>query len=127
MQVLKEYKSEHYDTYITNADAIISNYTDINELIIGITNKTLLLWLRASNIMTKNNNKYFEESAIMLTLVIKLFKMELAVEEIKLNDEQIEKIFNRFHKILKEEFLYRRKLPERKCVYTLLKDFESEV
>ncbi len=123
MEIIREYKTEHYNNNIEVADSIIGDHNDIHTLIKSLNDKTLLIWLRACNIMVKNNRKYFSETTTMLTLSIRMFLRELDVdEEISLNNKQIQTIFNRFHQIIKKEFVLRHMKKKSKEIYTLLKD-----
>lgn len=123
MEIIKDYKTEHYNTNIEVVDNIIGDHNDMHGLIKSLNDKTLLIWLRACNIMVKNNRKYFSETTTMLTLTIRMFLRELDVdEEISLNNKQIQKIFDRFHRILKSEFVVRHTIKESTEIYTLLKD-----
>jgi hypothetical protein len=123
MEIIKEYKTEHYNNNLEVVDNIIGNYNDIDSLIKSLNDKTLLIWLRACNIMVKNNKKYFSETTTMLTLSIRMFLRELDVDEgIVLNNKQIQTIFERFHLIIKKEFVSRYKKKKNDTTYTLLKD-----
>jgi hypothetical protein len=73
--------------------------------------------------MVKNNKKYFSETTTMLTLSIRMFLRELDVDEgIVLNNKQIQTIFERFHLIIKKEFVSRYNKKKNDTTYTLLKD-----
>lgn len=123
MEIIKKYQTEHYNNNIEIADTIIGEHDDINSLIKSLNDKTLLIWLRACNIMVKNNKKYFSETTTMLTLSIRMFLRELDVDEgIALNNKQIQKIFERFHLIIKKEFVVRHMKRTSEEEYTLLKD-----
>lgn len=123
MEIIKDYKTEHYNSNIEVADAIIGDHNDIHTLIKSLNDKTLLIWLRSCNILVKNNKKYFSETTTMLTLTIRMFLRELDVDEdIVLNNDQIQKIFNRFYSIIKKEFVLRHTKKSSTEIYTLLKD-----
>jgi len=123
MEIIKEYKTEHYNNNIEIVDSIIGDHKDIDSLIKSFNDKTLLIWLRACNILIKNNRKYFLETTTMLTLSIRMFLRELDVDEgILLNNKQIQTIYDRFHLILKKEFVNRYKNKKSDAIYTLLKD-----
>ena len=123
MEIIKKYQTAHYNNNIEIDDTIIGEHDDINSLIKSLNDKTLLIWLRACNIMVKNNKKYFAETTTMLTLSIRMFFRELDVDEgIALNNKQIKKIFERFHLIIKKEFVVRHMKRTSEEEYTLLKD-----
>ena len=123
MEIIRDYKTEHYNNNIEIADSIIGEHNNIHELVKSLDDKTLLIWLRACNIMIKNNKKYFLEITAVLTLTIRMFLRELDVDEgIILNNKQIQKIFNRFHSILKKEFVIRHTQKTSTETYSLLRD-----
>ena len=67
---------------------------------------------------------YFEESCKLITVLIRLFILELDVDTdtIKLSNNQIISLINRFEHIIKWEYSYRNDIKDERIEYTLLKD-----
>jgi len=123
MEIIKQYKAEHFNNNIEVADNIIGDHSDINSLISSLNDKSLLIWLRACNIIVKNNEKYFSETSTMLTISIRMFQRELDVKDnISMTNKQILSVFQRFHNVIKTEFINRLLNKEKEREYTLLTD-----
>lgn len=130
MRFLKKYTPLHYKMYLDNVDYYLNKNKkyndDINMWIKELDNSHLIFLSKSMSYLLNNSRLFFEESAIIMTLIIKLFMIELDLEtqEIKLTINDLKKLILRFDKILKFELQLRmnKSTEYRNIIYTLVKD-----
>lgn len=124
MKILKKYKPEHYKYYSDKVNGIISQTCDISKWVKKQSKTKLEIWIKKIDIINVDSDEYFEDIAIVISLIIRLFILELGLKEdkIELKNSEIEKLINRFEYIIKLEYAFKNKLIKRRKKYTLLKD-----
>ena len=125
MNFLKNFNPHHYEYYLNISETIRKESSDIDEWVRNLGIEDLTIILRTIKQTKLDNIIYFEESAIMMTLIIKLFICELNIEtnQVLLNNIELKKIFDRFEKSVKKEYGIRKDIKIRnKKPYSLLKN-----
>ena len=124
MELLKKYAIINYDNNIKRLKKIIVNgIGELNDFIKNQSTSRLRVWIKMVDYTLADNQNYKTESYLLITLVIKLFTMELDVENVSLKNSEIMKLLKRFSKSIKFEYAYRSELINKKPkYYTLLKD-----
>lgn len=123
MEFLKIYKPKHYDYFLPIAEKIINKKDDLNSWIRSLDTEVISIWLKTYKHLEKNNTTFFEESAIFVTVIIRLFMIELDVnDDIKLSNKEIIKLINRFNFALKTELVYRKDMIKKTPKYSIIQD-----
>lgn len=131
MEFLKKYQPKHYKNYISRVDDYLSRYTKdysgIDSWVKSLAKKDVVSLNKSMRYLLRNNKVYFEESAILMTMIIRLFMIELDVDgnSIKLSNKELKKLVWRFDRVIREELEYRMSIKgnrKNKNSYTLLKD-----
>lgn len=133
---LKKYSPKKYEESIPAVELYIrddNNAYDmsLDDWISNLTNKDIIALNKTMNYLVSNDSKYFEEVCVMVTMIIRLFMIELDLgkQGVKLTNIQIMKIIKRFMKILTIEMQRRMDMDEKikkgeDLHYTLLKDIK---
>lgn len=133
---LKKYTPKKYEESIPAVELYIrddNNAYDksLDNWISNLTNKDIIALNKTMNYLVSNDSKYFEEVCVMVTMIIRLFMIELDLgkQGVKLTNIQIMKIIKRFMKILTIEMQRRMDMDEKikkgeDLHYTLLKDIK---
>ena len=114
MEFLNKYEPKHYSNYIEVVDNYFcKNYMNkdsFNDWVKSLKERDIITLNKTMNFMIKNDEKYFEECAKLLTLIIRLFMLELDrnYNSIQLNNKEIKKIVYRFKKIIQTELVFRK-------------------
>lgn len=124
MNFLKKYNPKHYQAFLSVVTNIIGDNEDLHTWVKNLGMNDILVWLKSIQHVNENNNRYFEESCILTTLVIKLFSLELDIEDVELKNSEIEKLINRTKKVLLKEVSYRNDVIEKPERYSILKDID---
>ena len=124
MEILKKYKPLHYEYYLSKIDKYLGNHDNVESWIKEMGEADLLVWLQILHHLKSNNMVYFEQSSKLLTLLIRLFMLELnaEIDKIELTNSQIKSLVNRFEHIVTWEYGYRCEIKKERIEYTLLKD-----
>jgi hypothetical protein len=122
VEILKKYKPKHYDYFIPIINKIIGDYLDVHKYIKSLGTEEILAWLKSVKHIEQKNMAFFEECGILITLVIRLFILELDIEDVKLTNNDIIKLIERFDKSLKTEIAYRKDALDSTPKYTIIKD-----
>jgi len=123
MEFLKKYNPQHYTYYLSKVEKIIDNHTDLNKWVKHLGTDDLLVWSKVYNHFNLNTPEFYEESALLITLVIRLFMLELDVENrLKLNNQQIKKLLVRFQYAIEMEYAIRKAEKKVNIKYSLIKD-----
>lgn len=126
MTSIKYYNSDHYDFFLEKANILIKNYNDVDSWVRNLTDEELVVWLKTLKKLKKNDLEYFQETSIFLTVIIRLFILELDVQtKIKLTNNQILRIIKRFEYVISMEYGYRKRYFNGTNKYTLLKDLKG--
>ena len=128
MELLKKYEIKNYDNNIKKLKTILTdNIHDIDDFIKQQPTGKLRIWIKITDYTIADNQNYRSESYLLITMVIKLFSLELDVENVSLSNSEIIKLLKRFSKVIKFEYAYRNTLiKKRPKYYTLLKDITLE-
>lgn len=123
MEAIKRYSSDHFNHYLEKAEELIDGSEDVDQWIKKVNDKNLLIWLTTLRRLKNDDNIFFQEIAIFLTVLIKLFILELGINDsIKLNDDEIKKLVSRFEYVIKREYANRHDIEYKSTTkYTLLK------
>lgn len=122
IEYLKTYNPKHYDYFLPVVNKIIGDKLDIHKFIKSLGTNDILIWLKSISHIKKNNLGFFEESCVLTTLVIRLFVLELDIEDVKLTNKEIMKLIERFETSLKIELAYRKDTLDSTPTYTIIKD-----
>jgi len=123
MKFLIKYNSHHYSFYLTLAEKIIDNHTDLNKWVKDLGTDDLLIWSKTYNHLMNNESAFYQESALLVTLVIRLFILELDVDnQIELSNYQIKKLLKRFQYAIEMEYAIRKSEKNVKIKYSLITD-----
>lgn len=122
MDFLKKYNSKHYKHYLPIIDKKIGMYQNIHLFIKSLGTNDILFWLKYVALIEEKNVPFFEECTVLVTLVIRLFILELDIEDVQLSNNEIIKLLKRFKKSLKIELSYRKDIIETTPKYTIIKD-----
>ena len=125
---IQDYQPRHYKHYLEKCEKIIGKATDVNGWIRNLPMKDNLIWIKLVKNLNNNNKRFWEESAVLITLTITLFMLELEIEnnEIELTNKDISNILVRFDKIVKLEYAYKKGIITRNgYIHTLLKDINK--
>ena len=125
MEFLKKYNPKHYKAYVSIISKIVGNHTELHSWIKSLGTSDILVWLKSLHYLIEDNARYFEECAILVTLAIRLFALELDIEHIELKNKEIEKLLLRIKKALTTELAYRKEVIEKTPKYTIIKDMEE--
>lgn len=127
MESVKKYTPDHYEHYLDKVDELLEGHRNIDSWTRGLSDENILIWMSALRRVKINDPIYFQEIAIVLTLLIRLFVLELDISTIfELKNSEIQKLVNRFDYILKREFAFRKQIiSSNKKKYTLLKDIKK--
>lgn len=114
MKFIKKYTPIHYNHFSDKAEEYIGEYNDIDKWIKGRNNQTIIKWVRLINLFENNNEEYYEEYCIMLTMMIKFFVIELDIDDdvIKLKNSEIFKISKKFKHAFYSEYAIRSGIKE---------------
>lgn len=128
MELLKKYEIKNYDNNIKKLKTILTdNIHDVNDFIMQQPTGKLRIWIKITDYTIADNQNYRSESYLLITMIIKLFSLELDVENVSLSNSEIIKLLKRFSKVIKFEYAYRNTLIKKKPkYYTLLKDITLE-
>lgn len=126
MEILKKYTPKHYNSYLSIVNKIIGDYVDLHKWIKSLGTNDLLVWLKSIANIENNNNTFFEESSIVITLVIKMFCLELDVDHVNITNREIRKLILRLKFALKTELAYRKNVLDKTPTYTILKDIKED-
>jgi hypothetical protein len=128
MELLKVYKTKQYNNNIKKLKAIlVDGINEVNDFLRQQPLNKLRIWVKITDYTIADNPNYKSESFLLITLVIRLFAMELDVDNVSLKNSEIVKLLIRFSKILKIEYSYRAEVINKKPKhYTLLKDVTKE-
>lgn len=125
MEFIKYFNQSHYQYYHEIIGDFIDDDDSINQWVKNTLNDDeLIIWINLIKLGEMNNYEYYEELSILLTILINFFIIELDVNvnEIKLKNSEIKKLFFRFKHIIYIEYSNRNKLINNKDVeYILLK------
>lgn len=124
MEFIKNFNQSHYTHYLPIALEIIGNIDSFNKWLKTISNFELEIFIFVIDTIEKNDDEYYEEMAITLTILIHYFIVELDTKynKIKLSNEYIKKILNRFKYMIYREYSNRNKIVDIKIEeYNLLK------
>jgi hypothetical protein len=122
IEFLKKYAPKHYNHYLPVIINKIGEQRDIHKFIKNLGSNDILIWLKAVSVLEKNSISHFEESTIVITLVIRLFILELDITDAKLTNKEIIKLVKRFKKSLTTELAYRKDIITKTPKYSILKD-----
>ena len=125
MKILDSFNPETYDANIKKLDksnVFPPKIYDLNSFIINQPTTKLRLWIRVSEYTIADNISHIEESFLLLTIIIKIFTMELEVNHLCLSNKEILKLLKRFLYAIKYEFAYRNNITRKHRTYTILKD-----
>ena len=87
MELLKKYAIINYDNNIKRLKKIIVNgIGELNDFIKNQSTSRLRVWIKMVDYTLADNQNYKTESYLLITLVIKLFTMELDVENVSLKN-----------------------------------------
>ena len=122
MNFIKKYTPTHYNHFIKKANKIIGKYNNTNELIINSNDNELFIWFKTIKYLNNDKDIYFEECSILLTLIIRLFILELDIDDnkIELTNNKIIELIQKFENIIKIECGYRKNINVNKTNYSLL-------
>lgn len=114
MEFLKKYKPKHYSNYIDRVDKYIKTHKSIHSMVKSLGLKDIEYLIKSVKFVYSNNPIYFEESAILITILIRMFILELDIDEhqIELKDSDIMKLIYRFDGIIKNEYAVRKEIIE---------------
>lgn len=112
MYLIKKFNEKHYNFYSDKADNYLKNYVDIVSWKKKLRNDDLLIWIRFIYLIENNCYEYYGEISIGLTILIKMFKIELGIEDqnIEISYSNLEKIIQNFKKIIYSEYSNRKNL-----------------
>ena len=116
MKLIKKFKEKHYNFYSDKADNYLKNYVDIISWKKKLSNDELLIWIRFIYLIENNCYEYYGEISVGLTILIKIFKIELGIEDqnIEISYSKLEKIIQNFKKIIYSEYSNRKNLLDKK-------------
>lgn len=126
MEFLKKYTPKHYKSYLSIIAKIIGDHTDIHKWVKSLGTNDILIWLKSIAHLENNSVGCFEECSIVISLVIKLFCMELDIEDAKLSNKEITKFVQRFKTALRTELAYRKEVIDKTPIFTILKDVKGD-
>ena len=125
MDIIKKYKPEHYEFFQKKIEIILSGHKNIDSWVCELKSYEIIFWIKILRDLFDNNPYFIEEYYITITLIIKLFMLELDVETktIKLKNNEIKKLIKRFYKIICSEYLHKTKVKvkDSNSEFTLLK------
>ena len=121
-EFLKKYNLKHYKYYLSIVDKRIGEHDDLHKFIKSLGTHDILVWLKSLALAKEEPIAFFEESCILLTLVIRLFCMELDIKEVQLSNKEIIKLLERFEKALKTELAFRKEVIKNHPKYSIIKD-----
>lgn len=126
MDIIKKYKPEHYDSYQKKITKIVGEHRDINTWLRHLGLSDMMIWLKTLLNTKKDHPLYLEENFIFITLIIRLFVLELDIDEnkIKLSNDEILKLIQRFEHSINTEYAYRTNVIDDRDKHTLLVDVE---
>ena len=112
MKFIKNYNSHHYTYYFKKIEQLIDKNKDINEWIKSLKDDKLNYWIYVIMSFEKNNTEYYEEISILITIVIRLFILELEIDgdQIKLKNSEIKKLVDKLKHSLYVEYSNRNKI-----------------
>jgi hypothetical protein len=123
MKILSLYQPTHYNFYVKKINRKIGKSKDIYQWIKKQSANDLKYWARISTISERDSKYYYEECFKYITIAIRLFIIELEVEEnIQLNNSEIEKILKRFKHCIYSELKYKNNKLKKRNQYSLIKD-----
>ena len=125
MEFITKYTPKHYKSYVSVADKIVDKHTDLHKWVKSLGIKDILIWLKSIAHLENNSLGFFEESSIVITLVIRLFCLELDIESAQLTNKEITKLIQRVKYSLRTELAYRKDTLEKTPVFSILKDMED--
>lgn len=127
MESIKKYTPDHYDYYFHKAEKLLDGHANIDSWVRSLTEENILIWMSALRRVKTNDDVYFQEIAIFITILIRLFALELDISiNLELKNSEIEKLVNRFDYAIKREYAARKDiLGSTKRKYTLLKDIKK--
>lgn len=123
MEFIKKYTPSHYNHFLKKSEGFISEYKSIDRWVRTRNDSTIIKWIRTINLFENNNDEYFEEMSILLTMIIRFFMIELDNDynQIRLKNKEIKKISKHFKHIIYSEYAYRNGISDIKTLkYTLL-------
>ena len=123
MEFIKKYTPSHYNHFLKKSEGFIDGYKSIDKWVRTRNDSTITKWIRTINLFETNNDEYFEEMSVLLTLIIKFFMIELDIDEdqIKLKNSDIKKIAKNFKHIIYLEYSFRNGISDiKKLKYSLL-------
>jgi hypothetical protein len=105
MKFIEKFNQRHYGVYLEKIDKYIGKHKSINTWIKSLDDFDLIIWLNLIRIIENNNDEYYEEYSILLTIVINFFILELDIDQnIKLKNSFILKLFKNFKYSLYREY-----------------------
>lgn len=119
---LKKYDPKHYKHYLYIINKKIGEYQNVHKYIKSLGTQDILFWLKSLDIIEEKSISFFEQCTVLVTLVIRLFILELDIEDVQLTNKEIIKLIKRYRKALKIELSYRKDVIDTTPTYTLLKD-----
>ena len=122
MEFLNKYTPKHYKSYVSIVSKIIGNHNDLHKWVKSLGTNDILVWLKSIAHLENNSVGFFEECSIITTLCIRLFILELDIEDAKLKDKEIIKLIQRVKSALKTELAYRKEVLDKTPIFTILKD-----
>lgn len=126
MEFISKYSPKHYISYVTIANKIIGEYTDFHKWVKSLSTNDILIWLKSIAHVEHNTIGFFEESNIVVTLIIRFFCLELDIESAKLTNDEIIKLIQRVKKSLRTELAYRKNKIGETPIYSILKDIKED-
>ena len=125
MEFLKKYDPKHYKIYLPIVNKVIGDHTDLHRWIKSLGTNDILIWLKSIALLEQESHAFFEECTILVTLVIRLFCLELDIDYVELKNAEITKFLERLKSSLKKELAYRKDVIDTTPTFTLLKDIED--
>ena len=117
MEFITKYTPKHYKSYVSVADKIVDKHTDLHKWVKSLGTKDILIWLKSIAHLENNSLGFFEESSIVITLVIRLFCLELDIESAQLTNKEITKLIQRVKYSLRTELAYLKETLEKTPLY----------
>ena len=124
MEFLNKFNQKHYKNYLSIVNKTLGNYNNVHTWVKSLGTADILLWLKMITFFEKNNAAFFNESSTIVTITIRLFILELDVEDAKLTNKEIKQLVTRLQKVLATELAYRKDIINKTPKYTILKDVE---
>lgn len=106
VEFIKRYSPKHYTFYLNVAEKHIGDCNSINQWIKTLDDIELTIWVCNFFTFEHNNDNYYEENSILLTIIIRFFILELDIDhnDILLKNSEIKKITLKCKHILYREY-----------------------